>query len=175
MTAAQAPVNAQTSSILNTIQNNMGGVANPNALYSDIALQGQQNAGLAGDNTLSSALSALQNLFGMGYGGVNTGTNSLNSAAGGEGNLGLALNQQSNALWQDVLGAGATYAGYASGNPAMAKKGQSIAQNANSYAPIQTTPESFNDMQPSYYGGITPSVAPSTGGSAPISSMGPQP
>ena len=111
MNAAEAPVNAQTSRMLNTVQGNLGGVTNPNALYSDIAMQGQQNAGLAADQTVGQSLSALQNLIGMGYGGVQTGTGSLNSAAGGEAQLGTAMNNQSNAWWQAILGAAGQYYG----------------------------------------------------------------
>lgn len=111
MTAAQAPVNAATSRAINNVQSNLGGVANPNALYSDIALSGQQNAGLAGDQMLQSSLAALQNLIGMGYGGVNTGTSALNSAASGELQVGSTLNNQSNAWWQSILGAAGEYYG----------------------------------------------------------------
>ncbi len=121
--AAQAPVNAQTSRSLNTIQGNLGGVTNPDALYSDIALGGSQNAGLAGDSMLNSALSALQNLSSMGYGSVNTAQNSLNNAAGGEANLGAYLNQQANAPWQQLLGAAGTAAGAYFGGPAGAAAG----------------------------------------------------
>lgn len=121
MTAAQAPVNAATSRALNNVQSNLGGVANPNALYSDIALSGQQNAGLAGDQMLQSSLAALQNLISMGYGGVNTGTSALNNAASGELQVGSTLNNQSNAWWQSILGAAGEYYGL--------NKGQNTRQN----------------------------------------------
>ncbi len=168
--AAQAPVNAQTSRDLNTVQNNLGGVSNANALYNDIALGGQQNAGLAGDSMLNSALSALQNLSGYGYGSVNTAQGSLNNAAGGEGNLGLGLNQQANAGWESLLGAAGTAAGAYFGGPAGAAAGGALfgggAGNGSGAASVYGN---GNEFSPGGYGGT----------SAPISSgptgMGPFP
>jgi len=177
MTATEAPVNAQTSRTLNTIQNNLGGVANPNALYSDIALSGQQNAGLAGDNMLSQALNSLQSLFSMGYGGVNTGSSGLNNAAGGEAQLGAVMNNQQNAWWQSILGAAGEYYGLNHGQNTT-QNNPNFNTNAPVYGPPGTySPTTSNDTpfnfggpnQGSFYG--APAVAPNTSSSAPISGL----
>lgn len=170
MTAAQAPVNAETQRLLSSIGNNPGAVVNPNALYSDIALQGQQQAGLAGDQMLTTALSALQNLIHMGYGSVDTAQNSLNNAAGGEGNLGLSLNQQQNQLWESIIGAAGTAAGMAGGNPAAAA---SLARGNSGGGP---SPLSFNPgmgmwgVGPGFMGNSLTPNGTTTNASTPISS-----
>lgn len=116
MQASEAPVNAATSSALNTMQNNVGGTTNPDALYADIAERGGQNAGLSADQTLLNSMGALQSLIGTGAGMTGTGMSGLNSAAGGEANLGGQLWNQQNAFWQDALGAVGQYYGYKTGN-----------------------------------------------------------
>lgn len=114
--AAMAPVNASTSRSLNTMQNNLGGAVNPDAAFADIALNGQQNAGLAGDNLISGSLSQLLSLFGMGQQGAGMGMSGLNSSAGGEANLGAQINQQQNQFWDSLLsGLGQAGGMYASG------------------------------------------------------------
>lgn len=114
--AAMAPVNASTSRSLNTMQNNLGGTVNPDAAFADIALNGQQNAGLAGDNLISGSLQQLLSLFGMGQQGAGMGMQGLNSAGGGEANLGAQINQQQNQFWDSLLSGIGTGAGmYAKG------------------------------------------------------------
>ena len=102
--AAMSPVNAQTSRSLNTMQNNIGGLTNPDAAYADIALNGQQQAGLSADNVLLNSMQALQNLLNTGQSGVGMGMSGLGNAGGGEANLGGQIWNQQNAWWQSLLG-----------------------------------------------------------------------
>ena len=180
MQAAEAPVNAQTGRMMNTIQNNEGGVGNPNALLSDIALNGQQQAGLSGDQMLSQALAALQNLTGMGYEGVRTGTSGLGNAAGGEANLGLQLNQQSNWLPQLLGSAAQAYAASqgvpTGGGGGMFSPGGSSAISSAASQPVPMAPMPSPDYSWMLGGGVSmPSVSPNSNVSAPISSGGSTP
>lgn len=177
MTAAQAPVNAATARALNNVQGSLGGVANPAALYSDIALNGQTQAGLAGDQMLQSSLSALQNLIGMGYQGVNTGTNALNNAASGEAQIGETLNNQGNAWWQAILGAAGQYYGLNHGQNTTqqsppAGNGSYISNGMVYGAPGTYSPVTTNET-PFDFGGYNQAASYYTAPSAPIS--GPQP
>lgn len=108
MNAAEAPVNVNTARMINTVDSNPGMATNKNAALQDIAFSGQQQAGLAADQTIAMAASALQNLLGIGSGNAQTGTSNLGSAAGGEANLGAQISNQDNAWWQSVLGAAGT-------------------------------------------------------------------
>jgi superoxide dismutase len=155
MQAAEAPVNAQTSRLQNTMQNNIGGTINPNALWSDMALTGQTQAGLSADQMLSQSLSALQNLAGMGYGSVNTAQNSLGTAAGGEGTIGSNLNASNNAMWGSIFqGLGAAAGGIPSAG------GGNQPAPAQMPSPSANTLQGYNILSGQPYG---------TGASAPIS------
>lgn len=167
MTAAQAPVNAQTARMMSTIQNNLGGIGNPNAMLSDIALNGQQQAGLSADQMLSQALSALQNLSGQ---GISTGASGLNGAAGGEANLGLNLNQQGNWLPQLLGAAGQAYAA-SQGIPT--RGGGGVPGGGMFFSQMAQTPAPQIPMNSGDYFsmiGDAPAVAPNSNVSAPISS-----
>jgi hypothetical protein len=135
--AAMAPVNAETSRALNTMQNNVGGYTNPDAAMADIALGGQQNAGLAGDNLVSGSLQSLLSLFGMGQQGAGMGMSGLNSAGGGEANLGSELNQQQNQFWNSLLsGIGQGAGMYAKGGAGGGGAPSSAALSTPSYSDL---------------------------------------
>jgi hypothetical protein len=166
--AAQAPVNQATSHALNTIQGNAGGVANPAALYEDIALGGQQNAALAGDANMQASLAALQNLIGMGYSGVNTAQQSLQGAGGGETNLGSAIGQTANAPWEALLGAAGQYAAMSAGAPPGSASAFSGGGKAGSSAVAGKAPALTSLASPNTtpYGtsGFTSTSSPISGG-----------
>ena len=152
--SAQAPVNAATSRSLNTMQNNAGGYSNMDALASDIALNGQQNAGLASDNLMDGSIANLLSMFGMGQQGAGMGMGGLNNAAGGEANLGAQINQQNNAWWQSLLGAAGAGAGMAFG-PKMqgASTNSSTMPNTSGFSPV-TAAQMYNPYA-MMAGGIT--------------------
>ena len=157
---AQAPVKAETAQMLSTMQNNEGGVVNPNALFSNIALKGDTSAALSGDQMIAQALAALQNLTGQGGSLVNTAQGSLNGAAGGEGQIGTNLNAANAQMWSSILGAAGTVAGAggAGGGAAPAGaggggsmfSGGGVAPASVARAPVGTSPmadsSSFTSM-----------------------------
>jgi hypothetical protein len=148
--AAQAPVLANASSALNTLRSNPSGAVNPNALYQDMILNGNQQAGLAGDQMLNTSLGAIQNILGLGYGSVGQSMNALNSAAGGEANLGLNLNEQGNEWWKALLGAAGTAAGMMYGVPVQnnALGSQSYGFNPGQQASVYSAAQSPVPLAP---------------------------
>lgn len=129
--AARAPVIGQTQQDIRTLQNQAGGAVNPNALYSDIAVSGQQQAGLAGDQMLNSALSALTNLI---QGTMSFSGSGLGTASGQLNQLGLSqeelYNQQQDAFWNALLGGAGMALGLGKGGGMTAGAGTPITSGA---------------------------------------------
>lgn len=176
--AAQAPVQAQTSNAINTMQNNLGGVVNPNAVWQNIAQSGQQNSALASDNILSTifgdSLSSLTSLINA---SSNQSGQDLNSAAGGEANIGTNLAAQNANFWSNVLGdVGAAFGAKSAGNNSSSGTNNSTAMNSNETygAPSSSNqyvvPSNFSGTEGAAQSTFGPGAATNTsGGSTPIS------
>lgn len=105
MSAATAPVYTATSQAEGAAQQEASGLANPDALYSNIGYSGQQAAGNAADQTLSTALSSLGNLVSGQESAVTSGIGDLGGVASQYGNIAQELNPWSTI--SEILGAAA--------------------------------------------------------------------
>jgi hypothetical protein len=104
--AAQAPVAQQTSRAIGQISTNLGGVTNPNALIKDVTLQGQGAAGLAEDNTISQALTAINSLIGGQASLAGAGIGGVGEAARNETGIAQILANQPSPFQQIMGGIG---------------------------------------------------------------------
>lgn len=188
LSAAEAPVNAATSRAMNTMQNNVGGLTNPDAAYADIALGGQQQAGLSADNLLSNSMQSLQGLLGMGQQGVGMGMTGMGNAGSGEANLGGQIWNQQNAWINSLMsGIGEGAGMYATGGMGGGAKGASAGMSPIAMGSLNQGGPASNPMS-NPYTFFSQSMAPpgtsmdSSGASSPISGgtgswtgVGPQP
>ena len=164
--AAQAPVNAATARGINDVGQREGSATNPNALFGDIALQGQTQAGLASNRTIESSISHLQDILGLGQNRQAGAAANLTNAAGGKAQLGKQINDQQSQYWSQLLNAAGTVAGYATGNPGAGAAGASRSMNTGGSNPGMSGNGS----------GITPGNFAGPGGvsaSAPLSALPP--
>jgi hypothetical protein len=85
--AAEAPVQAATSSALANAQEESSGLTNPDQLYQNIAQSGQQQAGLAADQVVLGSLGDLGTLISGQQGLVSGGLQDLQGVANSYGQI----------------------------------------------------------------------------------------